>query len=138
MAHPDLDALLDYCIGFAQQQLRKHGEFFPFGASIGPDGKLAVDAVLIDDEHPPSQAVIDMYTEMYRARAGTGDLHAAALCWDSRVSIGDGPKTDAISIGLEHINRESVTACVPYKKSLLRGFQYGNVASTHRELQFFS
>jgi hypothetical protein len=138
MAHQDLNDLADYCIGFARQMLGKHGEFYPFGASIGTDGKLAVDGVLLDDEHPPSLTVIERYTEVYHARAKNGELVAAALCWDSRVSIGNSPKTDAISIGLEHSNQESVTVFVPYKKLLFRGYQYGELTATRREPQFFS
>jgi len=137
MAHPDLNDLVDYCIGFAQKQLSKHGEFFPFGASMGEDGQLAADGLLLDDEHPPSQAVIDQYIELYLSRAQTGDLRAAALCWESRISLENGPMREAISIALEHRNRESVTVYVPYKKSLLRGYRYGELAATPREPQFF-
>jgi len=117
--------------------LEKHGEFFPFGASVGADGELSVDGVLLDDEYPPSQVVIDKYTEVYRARAKTGELAAAAICWDSRVTPGNGPKTDAISIGLEHSNGESVDVYAPYKKTLPGGYQYGELAATRREPQFF-
>jgi hypothetical protein len=137
MAHPDLDALVDYCLGFAKQQLSKHKSFHPFGASVKADGNPTADGVLLDDEHPPAQTVIDTYTEIYQSQAKTGELRAAALCWDSRVSVGGGPMSDAISIALEHSNGESVTVHLPYKKQLLRGYQYGELAATRREPQFF-
>jgi hypothetical protein len=137
MAHSDLDALVDYCIGFAKQQLSKHGSFHPFGASVKADGNPAADGILLDDEHPPAQKVIDTYTEIYQSQAKAGELRAAALCWDSRVSLGDSPKTDAIAIGLEHSNGESVTVYLPYKKQLFRGYQYGELSPTRREPKFF-
>jgi len=40
MAHPDLDQLLNAVLPFAQQMLSKHGEFFPFGASMTIDGEI--------------------------------------------------------------------------------------------------
>jgi hypothetical protein len=138
MAHQDLDNLADYCIGFAKQMLGKYGEFFPFGASIGGGGNLAADGLFLENEHPPSQSVIDKYTELYRGRAKTGELTAAAVFWDSRVSLENGPKTDAISIGLEHSNQESITVYVPYKKLLLRGHQFGEPAAARREPWFFT
>jgi len=37
--HPDLDALLNNLLPFAERMLREHGEFYPFGGSITPDGR---------------------------------------------------------------------------------------------------
>ena len=67
MAHPDLDALLDPLVRFAQQQLEKHGEFFPIGASVGGDGEVTLSAIELDDERPPSQAVIDGLVSSFRS-----------------------------------------------------------------------
>jgi hypothetical protein len=137
MAHPELDELVDYCIGFAKQQLSKYGSFHPFGASVKTDGSPLVDGILLDDEHTAAQSVIDNYTEIYQSQARAGELRAAALCWDSRVSLGNSPKTDAIAIGLEHSNGESTTVYLPYKKRLLRGYQYGELSTTRRDPKFF-
>jgi hypothetical protein len=48
----EMDLLLDMLLPFAQQQLEKHGEFFPFAASIDSSGALAMVAVDLGDEHP--------------------------------------------------------------------------------------
>ena len=43
MAHPELDQLLNFALEFAQKMLKEHGEFYPFGASMGMDGKISMD-----------------------------------------------------------------------------------------------
>jgi hypothetical protein len=51
-----MDALLDLLV-FAQQTLDKHGEFFPFGATISPAGDLQSAAVGSPDERTKSADV---------------------------------------------------------------------------------
>ena len=43
MAHPDLNQLLNVALDFAKKMLKQHGEFYPFGASMGADGKITMD-----------------------------------------------------------------------------------------------
>ena len=137
MAHPDLDDLLDHCLRFAQRMLAGQGEFFPFGASIEEGKVLMSDGIQIEEEHPPSQKVIDEYTAIYRARASSGGLRAAAICWDCEIVISNGTRTDAISVGLEHRNGESANVCLPYTKNLPSGYEYGDLVAYRREAQFF-
>jgi len=137
MAHPELDQLADFCLHFAQHSLAKRGGFHPFGASIGSDGKLTADTIQIDVQHSLAQSLIDAYMNLYRSKASAGEIRAAAICWDSRVTLGDHPKTDAISIGLEHSNGESVAVYCPYTKNPLRRYDFGDLAATARPAQFF-
>jgi hypothetical protein len=40
MKHPELDALLNTFLPFAQTMLREHGEFYPFGAIMTSSGEI--------------------------------------------------------------------------------------------------
>ena len=138
MAHPDLDQLLNVALEFAQKMLKEHGEFYPFGASMGTDGKITMDGAATGREHPPSKELLDLLSESYTQRASTGGLRAAAICADVRVPPpGSDQKTDAIQVGLEHANGEAVTVFLPYQKGWAGRVRYGNVFTSARNRQFF-
>jgi hypothetical protein len=138
MAHPELDQLLNSALEFAKQMLSKHGEFFPFGSSIGVAGKITMDGAHSGDEHPPSQELIDLLTKSYEQRAEAGELRAAAICADVRVvPPGKSGKTDAISVGLEHQSGEAVTVFLPYQKAWFGRIRYGELFASARDAQFF-
>jgi hypothetical protein len=106
LAHPELDQLLNVALEFAQKMLKEHGEFYPFGASMGMDGKISMDGTTTCREHPPSQDLLDLLPESYTQRANTGVLRAAAICADERVPPpGSDQKTDRAPacIGLSHL-----------------------------------
>jgi hypothetical protein len=69
---------------FAQEMLRKHGEFFPFAGSMSTSGEIAHVGGYTGDERPSSQEVIDLLIDGLRERATSGDLRAAAICLDVR------------------------------------------------------
>jgi hypothetical protein len=138
MAHPELDQLLNSALEFAKQMLSKHGEFFPFGSSMDPAGKIIMDGAHTGDEHPPSQELIDLLTQSYAQRAEAGELRAAAICADVRVvPPGKSSKTDAISVGLEHQSGEAVTVFLPYQKGWFGKISYGGLFASARDAQFF-
>jgi hypothetical protein len=139
MAHPDLDRLLNVALEFAQKMLKEHGEFYPFGTSMDPDGKIIMDGATTGQEHPPSQELFDLLSESYAKRANTDELRAAAICADMRVQPpGSLQKTDAISVALEHANGEAVTVFLPYQKGWFGRVRYGTVFASRRDRKFLS
>lgn len=50
MARPDLNALLETALPFAQQMLEEHGDFYPFGATMKVDGKIDQTAASTGEE----------------------------------------------------------------------------------------
>ena len=60
MAHPDLDQLLNVALEFAKKMLNQHGEFYPFGASMRPDGTVSMDGATTGGEKPPSQELLNL------------------------------------------------------------------------------
>ena len=138
MAHPDLDALLNALLPFAEQMLAKSGEFFPFGAEMKFDGEIDAVASYDSDEHPPSQTLIDLLTEGFRQQADTGELRGAGICYDVRtIPPGQTEKCDAICISLEHQSGEAVDVYVPYTKDRLGKIRCGAMFATRRTPQFF-
>ena len=83
MAHPELDALFNTLLPFAQTMLREYGEFHPFGAVMTSNGEIRhVGAKIEGDDHPLSQPLIDLLTEAFWKRAKKGEWRAAGICHD--------------------------------------------------------
>jgi hypothetical protein len=125
----EMDDLLDHLVTFARQMLDKHGEFYPFGATISSAGELHAAAGASDYEHPDSVAVLGVLEAGFREQAlrGGGDIRASALCADVVVGPQDGEPTDAIQVAIEHIEAEPVIVRLPYKKRRRRGVDYGEL-----------
>ena len=106
----DLDGLLNAVLPFAEQTLAKHGEMFPFGASVHGDGTIAMLAVDLGGEQSPSQVVLDA---LYRAAVqSVGSLRAVAFVADVRVTGGD-----AVRVELEHKDGIGLTLLALYSRS---------------------
>ena len=57
-AQDDVDGLLESALGFAQQQLDKYREFYPYAVVVDSDGQQRMVAADIGNEQPPSADVI--------------------------------------------------------------------------------
>jgi len=137
MAHPDLDALLNDLLPFAQQMLAKHGEFYPFGGSMTADDKHISVGAKGESDHPRSQELIDLLTEAFRGDAVTGRIRAAGICFDVRVvPPGQVDKTDAIQMSLER-EGEAVDLFVPYAQLPGGACTYGAMFASQRTPEFF-
>jgi hypothetical protein len=138
MANPDLETLLNALEPFAKQMLSKHGEFYPFGATMTPDGQITANAGYDGNEQPEVQELIDLLTRAFRQQAASGQIRAAGLCKDIRtIAPGQTEKTDALCFKLEHQTGEAITVCIPYKKGLFGGYKYGQLFAGRHEPEFF-
>jgi hypothetical protein len=119
LAQADLDGLLNALLPFAQQELEKLGEFFPFGAIVTADGEtrlLGADAM--QDERPDSASIISML--LVDAQNKRAELRALGICSDIRA-----PDPDAIRVDLEHSEGVAMAVLMPYaKKRFGRGIKY--------------
>jgi hypothetical protein len=120
----ELDSFLDPLLGFAHDMLKKQGEFFPFGGTIGGDGKIALAGAHTGDEHPKSQDVFDLMVGGMRAQAEAGVIRAAAICWDIRYRPEGGDVTDAIALSMEHASGAHVVVVQPYSKGRFSGWKF--------------
>jgi hypothetical protein len=119
VAQADLDGLLNSLLPFAQQELEKLGEFFPFGAIVTADGEtklLGADAM--KDERPDSASIISML--LAEAQNKRDELRAVGICSDVRAS-----DSDAIRLDLEHSEGAAMALLLPFtKKRFGRGIEY--------------
>lgn len=138
MARPDLEAIMNHLIPFAQQMLAKAGEFHPFGASMRMDGQLVQNAAYTGNEQPPAQQLIELLTGGFRHEAASGNLRAAGICFDVRVvPPGSSEKSDAICVQLEHSDGEAIRVFVPYKKGWVGKIKYGEMFANQGTPAFF-
>jgi hypothetical protein len=105
----DLDRLLNTVLPFADEMLRRHGEFYPYGAAITREGEEQVFAADPGEEEDPnpSEVLTSLVSGMSEE---VNDLRAAAL-----VSDVTSDRTDAIMIHLEHADSMAITVLLPYR-----------------------
>jgi hypothetical protein len=109
------ESLLDVILPMATKTLKEHGEFYPFGASLDQDGKLAMAMAYVGQEKPPSQPLIDMLHDEFRAAASRRKIIASAVVYDVRVTPpGTSTKIDAVAVELDHRDSYSVVVFIPY------------------------
>jgi len=117
MATPkeDCEKLMNALLPFAEQMLREHGEFHPFGGAMKPDGEIVHHGAYTGKELPKGQELVNLLTEAFRQSAAKGEYIATAIVYDIRtVPRGDTEKTDAICVSLDHRNDYSVNVAFPY------------------------
>lgn len=122
-AQDDLDSLLGPALGFAQQQLDKHGEFYPYAVVVDTDGQQRMVAAETDAEQPASADVIT--TLVAGLTEQRENLRAAAIVADVRLPD---QETDAIRVILEHTDRIALSVVLPYRaRRLGRGIDFGDL-----------
>lgn len=133
----ELDALLGPLLRFAQDMLRKHGEFFPFGNVMRTDGEVELVAGYTGSEQPPSQELIELMVAGMRSRAAAREIRAAGICYDVRLRTDDGKPTDAIAVSLEHRAGDTVHVFMPYSKGRFTGLRFGDLTAGPGERRVF-
>lgn len=122
-AQNELDGLLDPALGFAQQQLDKYREFYPYAVVVDADGQQRMVAADTGTERPPSADLITLLVtalaeqrDELRATALVADVHLAEL------------KSDAIRVSLEHSEGVALSVLLPCRpRRFGRGIDYGDM-----------
>jgi hypothetical protein len=136
-AQEDLDKLLNALLPFAQQMLGQHGEFFPFGATMRPDGEMRMAAADAGEARPAPEEVLAAVENSLRADATAGTITAAGTAANVTVDLGEGP-SDAIVVDLDHADGESVRVFLPYSEGESGGYVYGELVGGQGDRRFFS
>jgi hypothetical protein len=138
MAHPDLDELLDVLLPFAKKKLQEHGDFHPFGALMQSDGAMEMVGASDGNEFPKAMDLIQILEASFRKSAQLGEIKAAGICCDVRViPPGEQDKTDAIQMTLEHLEGQTVSVFLTYRKGASKEVTYGQLFATAAEKKIF-
>lgn len=149
--------ILNACIGFAEQMLTDHGEFYPFGVSLRADG-LTMDEVYGDDDEdgdagaggaggaasdiddaevPEVPEVVERIVAVHREAAQRGDLLACGTTLDVLLTEPDGTERDAICVDVEHNAGEPVRCLLPYDLAEDGTLSYGELVAVRLDPEIF-
>jgi hypothetical protein len=138
MPKEELEKLMDDILPLAQKMLKDYGEFFPYGGSMTKDGKVQQVGSSDGTEHPPSQKLIELMIESFRADAKAGRIKATAIVMDVRITLPDTDQTsDAILVRLEHIDGLSLNVFFPYSIKGKGEVVYGKTFAQKGEARIF-
>lgn len=114
-AKADCEVLLNFLLPFAEQMLGEHGEFYPFGAMMEPDGELVSLSGDDGNEYPAPQDIADLIKGAFVEAAAAGTCKATALVRKASLVLpGDGVASDVVAVFLDHQDAYSVIVMVPY------------------------
>jgi hypothetical protein len=117
MATPkeECEELMSAVMPHAEELLARHGEFFPFGATLSPSNEVILTAAELAEREAPSLDVIRLLEEGFRRGAAQARYKATALVYDVRVvPPKKAEKQDAIAVRLDHRDRYAVVVYFPY------------------------
>ena len=121
------EELMSKLLPFAEDQLKKHREFYPFGAVMLMDGSVEFTDHFDGNEHPNSKDVIEKLNQIHKELASEGNIKASGIVWNAGVTSPDGKPLDAIIVSLEHKDDYSVVVGVPYKIGLFKKITFGSI-----------
>ena len=115
----EIEQLIQYCVGFADEALSKYGEFYPFAAYVGPVGELVPIGIHSGNEFPDSNDLIGEFETLFEQRRTQGEIVAYAIAIDVRISNSQFPEsTDAITIKTYHMQRQQqISYYFPYQRN---------------------
>ena len=111
----DVQELVSCLLPFAENMLREHKEFLPFGAHTKLDGTIVWEGASDGREQPPSQALLDILHGAHKRMALAQEIVACATIYDVRATPpGRSEKQDAIAAALDHVRGYSGVVMFPY------------------------
>ncbi|MGK5011114.1 hypothetical protein [Janthinobacterium sp. MDB2-8] len=118
-----LHELLTYCFDFAKLMLSDSGEFYPFGAVLGFEGKLNAVGIHDGNEHPNPQDLFRLLEDTFKVQAARGEIIASAMAANVNIpSTYESPCPDGIRVHLEG-NDYSRFIYFPYRISKIGIFK---------------
>jgi hypothetical protein len=135
----EVEALVNTLVPFARRMIERHGSFVPFGATVDGAGEvrmLAADAEAAGPGASAADAVRLMETGL-RAAASAGEIRACGICTDVRIE-GDDGELEAISVALEHADRDPLRIFVSYETTPSGEHGFGKPIAAPGERRVFT
>lgn len=125
-AQDDLDDLISIALEFAQQELGRHGEFYPYAMVVDESGRQRLVAADSDAGQPEPKELVERLARTLHEQRHV--LRAAAIVADVRVpELG----VDAIRVDLEHAEGVSLRILLPYRRrKFRRAVDYGALSAS--------
>jgi hypothetical protein len=116
-AKQEAERLMNAVIPLAEKMLRQHGEFYPYGGYMKPDGTIVdVGADDPDTDRPKSKDLLHVLRSSFREMASTYQCKAVAVVFDVAVNLPNSDrKRDAIQVCVDHADGYSVEVFFPYQ-----------------------
>jgi hypothetical protein len=125
---PDIDALATPLFESSERFLKARNIFLPHGAVLTDQGDVTLVAGAPENDWTNSTEVLPILHEALRQSAREG-VRAIALAEQVAITPEGGKKTDAIKVLFEHRRGLVVALYLPFKKRLLRGYEFGECFS---------
>ena len=115
----DCESVMNFGLPLAEEMLKRHGEFLPFGAAMRPNGEI-ICLGAYDGRAYPSLA--GSFTELIRSLkeafvdgARRQEYLATALFYEVTVTAaGSGEQLNAVAVSLNHRDAYSVIVLLPF------------------------
>lgn len=111
------ETLLNAVLPVAERMLKEHGEFYPYGGCMRPDGSIThIGASDADTDHPKSRDLLFVLTDSFREMARKRECNAVATVFAVVITLpSSGEKSDAIQVNIGHASGYSVEVYFPYR-----------------------
>jgi len=117
-ARAQFDELTRAVLPMAQELLRSHGEFPPFGAGLTASSDV-VEVPRSEAGERDSWRTGDRHVRLLRhslAKAmASGRFEATALVYEAKIDLSSGKQSEAIAIALNHRDRHATVRFFPYQ-----------------------
>ncbi|HEX9050008.1 MAG TPA: hypothetical protein VF841_05685 [Anaeromyxobacter sp.] len=111
-AKEEAELLVNDLVPFAKLMLREHGEFWPFGGTLGTDGSITQvgGRMEVMEEGTPGE-LADLLEGAFQSDAAQGKIRAAAIVLNvTLAALGK----DAILVRVDHADGYAVRVFFPY------------------------
>src|SRR3982751_3217377 len=92
----DRTALLNALLPFAQEMIDKDGEFHPCAAVLDSEGAVQMIGAYAGEDRPDATALVELLYAGLLDRASGGNIRAAAVCANVRLTRAGSGTSDAI------------------------------------------
>ena len=120
----------------AKKLLENQGTFLPIGRIVTPNGKIGFVIANTKEEQPGAHKALQLLESGLRDMAAKGTCRAAGVALDTRLNSADWK--DAIWMTLEETGGKSQSLIVPYAKSWMGGFKFGDLSAGPENRRIFA